>query len=613
MKIQSYLENRSIFKIGLSLLMIIVIIILLCPISQRYEISIYNMYPWYFWISLIFIMLLGILVSINQVFNSKVSKFWIRGYLLIIFTNMLILLLPLIRRYQCYSGIDVFIHIGLIKDIIHLGHFGAPGMIGENVYPILHIFISEIYFITNISPELLSMIIPIFFIIIYILSIYLLAKLISSTKNQIILITIFGSLMSFGYQNSILFPSFDSFLLLPIVIFLYLKVKEKSHLLYEFRIILIIFLIFYPFIHPGEGTLFLVLSLLIIEIFFLIFRNKNLNVIINDKKNKKFYSNYWGKDFHSSFNLIILLIGVWLVWILNLSILKGLIYTLEKLFNESNSEFSSISNTIQNVGMSNFELFNLTINTFGNAILFISLAIIFSLLIIKKSYEQKRIDLYNALFIFLFASFFLVISFSFFFSIGFRGIQRSLVYLTFYATILNGLLLLCIYNNKYKKIFFLLTVIFLIICGSLTIFNAHPSPKIKLPNPQVTQMEYTGMEWFFTHQNDDLLIDSRGVSQFGYANMIFGTSNIPKNIRASSSPPDHFGYNNHKLYGENINQERYYIDNIISRTISPEIFPEYQKFWTFNPQDFERMDKFDVSSSKLFSNGEFWVYLIRPR
>jgi hypothetical protein len=597
--------NKCLLILIFIIISIIMIVIYSVPSSQGYEISIYSVYPIFFWILIIFLFIFSLFLSINQITNNN-SFYWIIGYILIIFSNLLLLLLPFIRNYFTSSAIDVLLHTGLIKDILFNGHFGGAGTVNENIYPFSHVFMSEISLLTHIPPEKICFIAPLVFILLYTTSLFLLAKLISLKKEQILLITLFGSLLMFNYQSSQIFPSFDSFLFLPMVIYLDLMVRQKFKLQLKFGTILILFLLVLPVLHPGEGTILAIFALLGIEIMFLLYP------II--KKNSYIYIENWNRQIFIKlcshpFSFVFLSIFYYL-WVNQYKTLSTIVTTISNVVNtEETSEFTGISSNLNHLNISYFEIIKPIIMNFGNILLFLGLASFLSLIYIIKILKQKKgINIYYLIFIYLFFIFNFITVVDFLFSLGSRGIQRMIVYPTFLASIINGLL---IYNVviQYKNIKYII-FLFLVICSIFAIFNTHQSPEIKLPNPQISSLEISGMMWFLSHQNDELNIESRGVSQMGLAYLLLKKTDIPNNIHQFSFIPNHFGYNSHSYYGESIQNDIYYLDDIKSRITSKEIYPEFEKIWNFNENDFLRMDSYDLSVNKLYSNKEFWVYYV---
>ena len=153
-------------------IMVILSIIARIQVADGYEISIYQTYPLYFWLLIIVRFIVGIFYCLHVFFNEEC----LNGYFLsipiftIIFTSMLMILLPFIRGYAIFGRGDVLSHIGLMKNIINTGHFN------DNWYPILHIFGVQFSRITTINIEIVTMIFPVIFYLCYIIGIFYMGK-----------------------------------------------------------------------------------------------------------------------------------------------------------------------------------------------------------------------------------------------------------------------------------------------------------------------------------------------------------------------------------------------------------------------------------------------------
>ncbi|HJH26822.1 MAG TPA: hypothetical protein C5S37_08645, partial [Methanophagales archaeon] len=168
--IKSNDENR-ILKIIVIICFIFIItaltIIAKTPPAGGYEISIYDAYPWYFWVFIITSIFTGQIILLKSTLSSdKNDKLWVFGFLAILTTNIILLFMPFIRGYATYGRGDVLTHIGLIKDILRTTSFGT-----DNFYPLDHILTASLSYITSINVEHAVNIIPPIFSLFYIISI----------------------------------------------------------------------------------------------------------------------------------------------------------------------------------------------------------------------------------------------------------------------------------------------------------------------------------------------------------------------------------------------------------------------------------------------------------
>ncbi|MCK4733231.1 MAG: DUF1616 domain-containing protein, partial [Methanophagales archaeon] len=110
-------ENRFVKIVAIIAFIFIIsalTIIAKTPPASGYEISIYAAYPWYFWFLLVGAISCGITILVHQAFAEQKSNWWSIGLSIIIFTNLIIILLPIFRGYFISSGGDEITHLGMI-------------------------------------------------------------------------------------------------------------------------------------------------------------------------------------------------------------------------------------------------------------------------------------------------------------------------------------------------------------------------------------------------------------------------------------------------------------------------------------------------------------------
>jgi hypothetical protein len=582
------------------LLFITFTIAIATPPASGYEISLYAAYSNIFWLLLVIIIALGILMIISQVYNDKPSRFWMSGYIAILFANIIILTLPVMRNYLILGRGDVLSHIGYIKEILYTGHFSA-----SNIYPIIHILISFLSIYTGLTPEYLSMIVPIIFTIFYIISVYLLARIISSQRGQIILITAFGCLLLFRNENMFLSPSVQCFDLLPFVFFLLLKIKKTNHSLFSVLTFLIVLFVI-PFMHPGEGTIFLIVTFLCYILASWIYQNNNRSL----KQIAKYPSLNNTLIFYACFTLFF----IWFVWFSYTSIFSGAVKGIwnSLIWGSQNTDFTGYLATLKKVNLSILQFVHLVINMFGQVIIYCLVGLVLTINIFKKYVLNNiRVNLQQLIFIIIFIVFSILLFIALFTNLIWVAYNREMRYVLFAATILNGLGLYSSFHNKNRRMGMVFITIILISASIFGIFNTFPSPFIRDGNSQVTHMEVNGMAWFLTNQYNNILIESLSINQLRFASAVLGVQNIPQNIRYNASPPVHFGYDKNSEYGESFSTDRYFIDSKMSRIFDQNVLPEYESIWSFSPDDYLHLDYTDPSANRVFSNGEFWVYYIR--
>ena len=74
-------------------------------------------------------------------------------------------------------------------------------------------------------------------------------------------------------------------------------------------------------------------------------------------------------------------------------------------------------------------------------------------------------------------------------------------------------------------------------------------------------------------------------------------------------PIDHFGYNTTSKYGYSSNATFYFIIGGDGKNIYPILYPEFEEYWRFTPEDFYLLTN-DDTVSKIFDNSQFTAFQI---
>jgi len=572
-----------------------------------YEISIYNAFPWYFWLLILTAFAAGVVILVGQAFSSRTSAYWTLGYLAILISNGLILLLPFLRGYATSRAADVLSHIGYTVDIITSGHLSLAGAPGENPYPAVHFILAGVYYVTGIGIETLVIIIPVAFTMYYMISIHVLSRAISRSFGSSLLITAFGSVLLFRDQNMLLFPSMQAFQMLPITLFTYYRSKELETASIGYSACLLLLLIATPLINPGEGTLFLALIIVIATLADRTYLRKWPASLSQGRQNAKAIT--------SPLNPTLILGVSWFLWFSSFAAF-GTIRVIVRWFVYGIGTVTAIQYA-QLLGRANLgpiQFLSLLVSSFGQVILYLLVASVLSVHSWRAFLSYRR-DLNPRQFAFstLFPVFFALLLVTFFTNIW-LNFEREMRYAIFAATILGGIGLYSISHQSLKRILPMCVALLILAAGVTGTFNTFPSPIDRSANYQVTQMELTGMSWFLSHRDTRTQIYQLGLPVARFAQALLGVSETQPGILNDTElkPPDHFGYGTNGSFSNSVDYPSYFVDSKLTRVFSPSVNPEYESIWKFTPSDFDRLDNKDFGVDTIYSDGEFWVYYVFP-
>jgi len=594
---------KSISIICFISLLLALLIVVFTPQAAGYEISIYDAYNPLVWFFLLAGIISGITIVVLISLDDRENKFWIFGYTGIILSNILILLLPFLRSYLTYGTGDVLTHIGIVKDIIATGSFGNELNQPQNVYPVLHVFLAVTGLTTGSGIELLAMIVPVFFMLFYIFSIYLLARVITKNYGEILLITVFGSILLFKGESLMIAPSVQAFYLLPFILYLYYKIKKSTTNIKSYVLCIIGFMILMPLFHPGEGTLLLLLILVLIDIpdFLNIIVHWNKHQITNRLKNSMMISTV----------TYCLLFIVWIEWFGNLYLFYSQIY---KLVSSSIYVSTAVvySQTATKANLSVMQFADMLLKMNGQHLIYFSLAILLAVVLII-AFIKRDMKFIKIEYVLMFSIFMALMVLAFFIDIS-LAYNREMRYTVFSSTFILGTGIYVVRKKfGHKKILSVFVITILAISAMLSLFNIYTSPLLKTSNQQVTKMEYAGVSWTLDNRIGGLPIESTAPADLiRLIHGDYGRNYLYDNIVGLNYVTNHFNYTNspNKSFAESIGQDAYFIEDKANTIYYQNVIPEYEQYWRFTPEDYEWLNHNDVSVNQIYSNGEEWTYYV---
>ncbi len=237
-------------------IILFLLITLRVPSSNGYEFSIYDRYPWYFWVLIFLSYVTGYMAIIKESIhiNHNTNKYWIFGFIAILLVDLYLLFLPtLVRGYVVYGRGDVLSHIGYVKDILSYNF-----LMTYNIYPIEHVSVAILCLISNLRVESIVRIYPQILSFLNILFLIALIKLIFGNKREFLLAFVCASILFYGNSYFFFAPTWQAFYILPLIIFIFYKLITSKKLILEFIIISLLVSFIYDLYHP-INTIFLII------------------------------------------------------------------------------------------------------------------------------------------------------------------------------------------------------------------------------------------------------------------------------------------------------------------------------------------------------------------
>jgi hypothetical protein len=595
--------NKILSILGFVSIIIALAMIIIIPQANTFEISIYNVYPFYFWI------LLSIPTSILflKIIMEKEFDFYTLIILIAALLSLIIvLMLPLIRGYPLYGAGDTLSHLGMVKDI------EMTGMVGiTNPYPIIHILLFSISAILGVSSNNISLILPSIFIILYIISLFILSKSLEFSKKESMFILIFSIIpvLGTGLTTEYIMPSLQSFFLFPLTLFVFFK-SRNSNKKAQYSLILVILLILLSLFHP-ESLIFLVVFFITIFIVYMVKKRFKLS---NETENK-FINLKQGL-----LNSILILIIATIAWFSS-NYLFGV--TLQNIIGTFilNLNYGSppVITLASGFNISFLDSLIIIIKTYGASILYIFIGLLSSLLVIKNVFKGKieyhTFLLSSVLFAFIITNLIFLIKGT---SIGFHPF-RQMKYSLMISTLILGFSFPLFMKNakKLNKVLPIIVIILICILPSFSLFNLYPTPNIQQYNYQTTYSDIQGMNFFLNNRNKQITVIEPITRSYQtrISDYILGYES-KKNALSSGYndnmlPPPHFGYDINDKLGDSYKSSKYLLVYPPSLDYYPEIYPNYKNLWKLTPEDF-RLLKNDNSVNQIYSNEKFTINIINP-
>ena len=485
---------------------------------------------------------------------------------------------------------------------------GAPS--NKSFYPIVHIYLSEICFLTDLDLIILHKLVPFVFGLLYILFMYIFAKALFSESAGALLTALISCSLWLGWYIDLV-PNGLGNLFLPVALFLMVRYLQQKTWAWATAFAAVILL--YPVFHPVP-TIFLGMT------FLTVWMPTILPDLINVLRKRKVGALGFNK---LTFGLMLpfLLLLIWSIfWISSFPMWDGTISSMYLTIcseAESSHAMAFVDQAIY-AGEHGFSIIEQVIKRFWGLII-LSILSLAALPLLWRSFSHGRHDEYIFSLYGPFGVLGLVIPALFIFNLAFDPL-RFTAYILLLGTVLAAYFLSYLLTDKSKEIklhrprlktvFVILLIISLFITGLL---NLYLSPYNLTQSRHTTQSEMMGMECFFKHRDATTPISGILVEPRRFADIFLSPEErnaqiLLYNFKEIDSPPWHFGYDMHGSISSVYDEETDLIITQLARKNYEDYFPHLAPY-RFNAQDFKRLNS-DPGLNFLYTNGEFDVWKI---
>ena len=578
------------------------VIILNVGTVSGYEISIYNVYPFYFWVLMEIPLLIPFFVFILA---GKQGERYPKMTLVSALISVLILLsIPLFRGYPFYGAGDIYSHLALIKEIIATGYIGS-----KNPYPLIHIFVCILSTVLSIKPETITLVLRQLFYVLYISAVLMLIKSLklNAKESYLVLFLSIMPVLEFWLTVDYVMPSTEAFFFVPLVLAVFIKSRTSSKGM-QYSILLLILLMMIAFLHP-ETSIFLFVGFISLFIIFSLFHNR------------KFYKSTDVLYKLSSNNSLIPAVFIFIITFLWFS--STLIFgsTVNSIYSSFTSNLYPTPVTSLGGGFKTgfLDVLSFTINAYGAPIIYIGLSFLALIGFIKAIYKRnlnlRDVFLYSLFLVFFLTAFVLLRQGT---AVGML-VYRPLKYVLLISTVISGIYLAKKFSKTYKSklnktIFIIMVLTVFFVVPTISLFNVYASPTTREFNYEPTQADFNAMNFFFNHRDPSkpvLETMLRGYTSrlsdylLGYKKITWGYPYSLKNL-----PPSHFGYDSGQKLGTFYNKSQYLIIYPPSEYYYETVYSKYPDLERYVPNDFEKLNK-DETVSRVYDSGSINIMVIK--
>jgi hypothetical protein len=572
--------------------------------ATGYESSIYRSTPLILWASLIASVIVGVALVVVSIAKNELERnsLWKIGLLLVFLCYTICLALFIIRGYYmwCMVG-DPASHIGWIKETINAGH--VPTSI---IYPITHIYLSELVFFTGLDLVVLHKIVPITFGLLCVLFMYVLAKALFANYNGALLVGVISCCLTFGWYLN-LTPNGLSNMLIPFALFLITKFLQKKA--WTWAIPLSVIIILYPVFHVLPA---IVIGLVLLTLWI---PAKLTKAIQNLRERKVHILKHNSEDFRLVFPFLLLL-SWFIFWISSFHIFG---YTIKDIYNtvaleEKETKGATFLEQISYAQNCGYSVIEQALKVYGAQAILILLSLLALLLLwrefIARGQNRPLFSFYGPFFAILF-----MMGVLFIFNLPF-GPFRFMIYISMLGTLFAAhFLSYFLVDRRSKKNPLLKRTGFKVTCVTVVItllFLAsmlilYPSPYNLGGGYHTTQSDVMGMTFFYEYRDVSVPVTGLTIAPGRFSHAFLtpeeqSVQRLPLYL-VDQVAPRHFGYDRCHTLSALYTDEMDMIITQRDRLLFVDLFPEIAKI-RFIEQDFERLD-YDPGINFLYSNGGF--------
>jgi len=558
------------------------------PPVSGYGISIYSIFPYYFWIIVGIVASLGMFIaSIN---SHKSRVYYYLGLSITTIIISIVLLIPFFRGYAYFGRGDPLTQLGRVVYILESGRLDP-----NNIYPIAHLNRATIVQILGVNIRTVVLTYPIVNYFLLAFAGIPLSRRFTSNRLAQLTAAILFLLPLYGIKYLHFTARNDGFFILPTIVLAFvISMNEQS---FRGRFLMFLSALAIVFFHPVNA----ILTALILATL------KYSPKIISPGLSRIHVQRTPVINVFAAFSIS------YFLWYFSSAGVRGLLRReiIFLLTGAGRTEAQQIGGFFGS--FSALELLGIAFWRY-TVVLILGLTVLGLLAYLlsvdcRLWYQSATLRSLTLLFVFfsilaVFANFFILSNFD-------RLSKFVIIIATLVIVVSIGDISRQQTNRQTVKIFLFAILSLLLVFSLVSIYGGAHN---KENNQQVSEPELSGMDWVLDNKAEQTAIDGFGLFPARYSHTINGyeaNTGVEDNY-VLSSPPDHFGLHNHTGVGEAYNEPHVLVVSDFTREYYPGLFPNKQWYWKYTPEDI-RMLQSDQTVNHIYSGGKTDVYDVSPQ
>lgn len=551
-------------------------------VPRGYAVDIFKQLPPIFWCNLLITYFLGTVLALikSEVIFKKFSV------AILVLNYILLLMVPYGLGYYNTGRHDDLSYLAEIYSIVRTG-----GIDPEDIYPATHILYTQASVLWGVDPHFLSMLLPAFFSLVFVAGIHLFSSLFIKDKGILYLLIPCSLIYYLRFMHFSLAPNYTYYAIIPIILFILHRYLFSQQKRLRCSLLLIAFMLIIPFSHPFIFLFFVYL----------------LSALYLCRR-------FWLRHMHATLSLLLILSGVFCIWLTgNLYLLKNIALLLmavkEQLLQSVAQEgigYLSKANQL----LSLWDLLKTVFFLYARYLIPLALVIVGFLALrrgrIRGIHFEREYKALTAILVMLG----MIDIFYIFNPVLAHTVQRvtTLNYFTFALIPLFALSLQIFFLRGKTLVSIVQVAIILVVVQWSAIGGALSSTYTFSANSCVTYNELAGMSWLFAKKGADPTADVLNPQMASrFCDLFYGWSAKEKRNDLTEFFPDHFGYDQSK----NFNYHNYYItisgwDELLYEEVL--VYKKNkEKYTRFTADDFAKF-RDDANVSRIYHNLDIEIY-----